>query len=80
VQDPIRAKLARARTKLDAVQQWGADPARSDRQRETARRLARSCNALISQREQAVDYEEAERQKLLKGADSRCMFLTATEF
>ena len=81
MQDPIRAKLARARTKLEAVQRWGAEPARTDRQREIARGLARTCTAIISQREIAVDYEEGERQKLLKGdPDSRCMFLGSIDF
>jgi hypothetical protein len=76
VQDPIRAKLARARTKLDAVERWGADPARSDRQRRVARNLARTCRAAIEARQQAVDLEECERQKLLKGEpDCRSMFL-----
>lgn len=76
MQDPIRTKLAVARTKLDAVERWGADPARSDRQRRVARNLARSCRVAIEARQKAVDLEERERQKLLKGdPDCRCMFL-----
>jgi hypothetical protein len=73
---PVRTKLARARTRLEAVQRWGADPVRSDRQREIARDRARSCRELVARRQKAVDEEEGERQKLLKGdPDSRCMFL-----
>ena len=76
VQDPIQAKLARARTKLEAVERWGADPARSERQRRRASSLARSCRAIVQQREDAVLFELGERLKLLRGdRNSRCMFL-----
>jgi hypothetical protein len=76
VQDPVREKLARARTKLEAVERWGAAPIRTDRQRRLALTLAQSCRTAIDRRQEAVDDEEVERQKLLRGdPDSRCMFL-----
>ena len=79
VQDPIRTKLARARVKLDAAERRNADPARSDRQRRRARSLARSWRAVFDARQKAVDLEECERQKLLKGdPSSRCMFLDSS--
>ena len=76
MQDPIRTKLARASIKLDAAERCGADLARSDRQRLRAQNLARSWRTVFDARQKAVDLEECERQKLLKGdPDSRCMFL-----
>jgi len=75
LQDPIRTKLARARITLDAAEQRDRDAARPPAQRRSERLRAR--RALVDGRQKAVDHEESERQKLLRGdPQSRCMFLT----